>query len=359
MGRALAGFCVGWHGVRVALWRLGRPITEPRRAAIAGAVAGSSLAMLQPEIAGVNTEVQASASLAALRIVRAWGRTSRGLGEDVCAASGRRRTVVRWLLLSLAPVCIACWRLLTQHCQGGEATALHPGSTRWLSSLAPASSPQPVAGGFAAIAAHLGRAWRHGAAAQLRMATPGYLITAGCDGRLGSRGRRAQQALALARDTIAAGGVSATFAGFLLAGPEACARGGWCAGLSLFLLRPSRRQEYAAAISYRAALSVALEVAARSTPSGRSSEGAVRVLGAVLLGSAAATILCEYARVAGGASSSGLAPAAAIQEREARAAHFLLGFDEAEEEGDGVEGKERHGEGGKREEGSRSQDKTD
>ena len=66
VGAALAFFCATWHGARVALWGC-TPLTGLRNAA-AGTIAGASLALRHPSVAGVHTELHAATTMLGVRL---------------------------------------------------------------------------------------------------------------------------------------------------------------------------------------------------------------------------------------------------------------------------------------------------
>ena len=410
-GLALAGFCLTWHGVRLTLSCIGgawSPRAKALRAAVAGAIAGSSLTLLHPAVAGLHTELHTAATLTGLRLaydcLASWlqarlehaGHAGHAGHAAATPAVEANRAIAQLLLpvLKPAPACIAGWYLLVQHTNPApRATgALPAGVSAWLASLTPVAGGGwlcclPTLSTFDVVST-IAAAWQRGAAANLRAAVPGCLVenllgertgrrTTGCRGaRHTPAVHRAEAApitspslitsptppaapaapapdalrhahrfaivRLLARDAAAAGGVSAAFAALVHGGCGACARGGWVAGLSLVFLRPSRRAELSARLCYQAALSAVVAAVRAAVASSASSlasssasaaatargERAVRALGAVLLGGAAAIVLHAHA-------PDGNTPAAsaAADVRMARVTCFLLGFDEDDDEG--------------------------
>ena len=145
----------------------------------------------------------------------------------------------------------------------------------------------------------------------------------------------------VALDAVAAGGVSATFAALLAAGPDVCARYGWSAGLALVPLRRTRRSEVSTRLCYHAALSLALSRLQQQGGSGSRQGGArsgeeaavlTTALGAAMLAAAFAAILREYATAATETTQQRRqqqqTTSSSVDWATARAAHFLLGFDE-------------------------------
>ena len=273
-----------------------RRSTERTRSIAAAATAGSFLALLWPSVASLNTELHTSAMLTGIRILGA------RVARRVPWLDPGRSRFHRWLI-TLAPACAASWRLLV-------AAPTQTGTMMLTTTAAGAGS------------AFVANCWRRGALAHLRLAAAPTLIGSGAT---------AGSLRALAMDAAAAGAVATTFGALLAAGPAACARYGWSAGLSLLPLRRRRRSELSARLSYHALLSLLL---VRAAPENSTEDASMKLLGAAFLAIAFASMMHEHACAVEFSASPTAAPPPllALDWSLARTAHFLLGFDESDEQ---------------------------
>merc|ERR1711965_844430 len=69
VGSAFASCCATWHCINAALGHLFASWAESTRTALAGAAAGSSLALAWPQVAGIATELHTASVLAGLRVL--------------------------------------------------------------------------------------------------------------------------------------------------------------------------------------------------------------------------------------------------------------------------------------------------
>lgn len=188
VGVALSTFCAVWHATKLLLMRP-LSLSDRSAASAAGAIAGSSLALVHPAVAGLHTELHAFAVLSGANL--AWARMIRWVDAQLPT----RRSRLRWRrVLSLLPIpaaCMAGWLLLMRFHRtsssaiAGNATSPLPeGRLAWLSSLAAREGVSNVINGgeqasgspIHAMACTLVGIWRRSALTHVRANAPGIII---------------------------------------------------------------------------------------------------------------------------------------------------------------------------------------